>query len=396
MILLAVFLSFRLYDGTVLCQLINTIKSNTIDIDYYRDRPPAEKLKIAFYSMKEYLNINGPPAHIESIIDGNEDDLLFTYLQKIQLFYCTSYSAPSSSSSGSRSSNRKYGGSNKSLNRSHSLNTADKKHPLEYRTQTSSPFPTLHSNSSCTNLESIKENKVMEKALKQRPHSYHELSTMHLTSSSGARVIAVESGSSSEAEDDHDQVESGIPDDVTSKYDGNAATQSNPTSKVPSKLSLSSSCPSAPIASILKNSADNPTNSDIASVESSDNVSEDTKSRVSVDSLEGRRQPTGSVDGRKQSANVTPVVTPSRHQVPPLPNKAPPPLPPGTKRSLMAAMESPDSQTSLQSYLNQVKKENVEPCGVCIETKSEVKRVIKQDRELVLGAMKKARKFFYN
>ena len=366
--------------------------------------------------MKEHLNINGPPAHIESIIEGNEDDLLFTYLQKIQLFYCTSYTAPSSSSnSGSaKSPNRKYGGSTKSLNRSHSLNTADKKHPLEYRTQTSSPYPTLHTNSSCTNLESITENKVMEKVLKQRPHSYHELSTVHLTSSSGARVIAVESGSSSEAEFEDNQVESGIPDNVASNSeifansDGNVAARSNPRSKVPSNLSLSSSCPAAPIASILKNSAattdiSNPASSDIASVESSSNASEDTKSRESVGSLDGRRQSfgsmdhrrqsTGSADGRKHSANVTPVVTPSRHQVPPLPNKAPPPLPPGTKRSLMEAMESTDSQTSLQSYLNQVKKENAEPCEVCIETKNEAKSILKQDRELVIGAMKKARKF---
>ena len=362
--------------------------------------------------MKEYLNINGPPAQIESIIEGNEDDMLFTYLQKIKLFYCTSYAAPSSTSGSSQSPSRKYG-STMSLNRSHSLNTADKKHPLEYRTQTSSPFPTLHTNSSCTNLESIKENKVMEKVLKQRPHSYHELSTVHLTSSSGARVIAVESGSSSEAEDD--QVESGIPDDLTSNTetatnkDRNFATQNNPTSKMPSNFSLSSSCPSAPIASILKHSAvaasdtSNPASSDIASVESSSNASEDTRSRVSVGSLDGRgqsegsmdgrRQSTGSVDGRKQSANVTPVVTPSRHQVPPLPNKAPPPLPSGVKRQLMGAMESTDSQSSLQSYLNQVKKENTEPCEICMETKSEVKNLLRQDRELVVGPLKKARKF---
>ena len=346
--------------------------------------------------MKEHLNINGPPAHIESIIEGNEDDLLFTYLQKIQLFYCTSYTAPSSSSnSGSaKSPSKKYGGSAKSLNRSHSLNTADKKHPLEYRTQTSSPYPTLYTNSSCTNLESITENKVMEKVLKQRPHSYHELSTVHLTSSSGARVIAVESGSSSEAEFEDDQVESGTPHEVASNNeivannDGNTAARSNPTSKAPSNFSQSSSCPSAPIASILKNSVAttdtlNPASSDIASVESSSNASEDTKSRESVDSL----------DGRKQSANVTPAVIPSRHQVPPLPNKAPPPLPPGTKRSLMGAMESTDSQTSLQSYLNQVQKENAEPCEVCVDTKREMKNVLKQDRKLVIGAMKKACKF---
>jgi len=399
---------YRLYDGTVLCQLINTIKSNTINIDNYRDRSPAEKLEIAFYSMKECLNINGPTAHIDNIVAGNEDDLLFTYLQKIKLFYCTSFTAPTSSTTSgtTQSLNRKYSSTN-SLNRSHSLNAADKKHPLEYRTQTSSPcpYPTLYSNSSCTNLESINENKVMRKVKKQRPHSYHELSMVHLTSSSGARVIAVESGSSSEGEDE--QVENGIPDDMAATTSNNV-TQSTATSKIPSNLSLSSSCPSAPITSILKHpqaaasDTSNPTCSDITSMESSSNAPEDTRSRVSEGSLDSRRHSIGSMDekrqsaetvgDRKQSANVTPAVTPSRHQVPPLPNKAPPPLPPGTRRSLMGALESPDSHSSLQSYLNQVKKENDEPCEAYLEIKSEIKSQMRQDIQLVVGFMKKTSK----
>ena len=370
---MAILFTYRLYDGIVLCQLINTIKSNTIDVDYYRDKTPAERLKIAFFSIKEHLNINGPQATIESIIGGKEDDLLFLYLEKIKLFYCTSY--------GPNITPIMYG-STKSLNRSHSLSAADNKRPMrEYRSQTSSPYPpTLYANNSCTNLESIKEKSTTNnKKRKPRPHSYHELSTAHLMSSSGARVISVDSGSASEPED---EISTANKSHAHVANSNNKAVENNSAPKAPLNYSQFN-------AVIPKPSGLNKP--------SSSTVLKGTSDQVKASSVSNGSKPQDSVEGRK---HTTPNVTPTRHQLPPLP-KAPPPPPPAissVKRQITKQIDSTDGQSSLQAFLSlsQSRRDltTVAACETCIETQAKVENIIKKERELILYPLQRACKFF--
>jgi len=356
-------------------------------VDYYRDKTPAERLQIAFFSIKEHLNINGPPASIENIIEGKEDDLLFLYLEKIKLFYCTSYGP---------SMNPNIYGSTKSLNRSHSLNAADNKHTIrEYRSQTSSPYPPLYANNSYTNLESINETTTTTAKRKihrnPRPHSYHELSTTHLMSSSGARVIAVETGSASELEED-DDVDSDTLDrtaaDKTHAQVANASnkvSQNSPASKMSSNYSQLNNV--ALQSSDLKNKTTSPAASPQKSapdqVKSSSASNDGTKSQ---DSSEERKH-----SGR--------VVTPTRHQLPPLPKVAPPPPPvvASVKRQIATQMESTDTQNSLQTFLSlsQSRKNmaTAVACETCTETQAKVENIIKQERELVIRPLQRACKF---
>ena len=363
------FHTYRLYDGIVLCQLINTIKSNTIDVDSYRDKTPAERLQIAFFSIKEHLNINGPPATIESIVEGKEDDMLFLYLEKIKLFYCTSY--------GPDITPKMYG-STKSLNWSHSLSAADNKRPMrEYRSQTSSPYPPpLYSNNSCTNLESIKEGSTTNKKghRKPRPHSYHELSTAHLMSSSGARVISVDTGSASEPEDESSIVQGAMT--VTS------SNNKTSTSKEPLDYSQLNTVVPKP-SGLNKTSSTAPPLKGTPDQVKANNVSNDTK-------------PWDSVEGRK---HATPNVTPPRHQLPPFP-KAPPPPPPAiasVKRQITKQIESTDGQSSLQAFLSLSHSRRdltAAACDTCIDTQAKVEDIIKKERELILYPLQRACKFF--
>ena len=357
---------FRLYDGVVLCQLINTIKSNAIDVDSYRDKTPAERLQIAFYSIKEHLNINGPQAPIESIIEGKEDDLLFLYLEKIKLFYCTSY--------GPNIMPKLYG-STKSLNRSHSLSAADNKRPMrEYRSQTSSPYPPpLYANNSCTNLESIKEKSTSNKKRKPRPHSYHELSTAHLTSSSGARVISVDTGSASEPEDESSTAHGAATVDKSRAQvanGNNIALENNPAPKAPSSYSQ--------LNTVVPNKC------------SSSTALKSTSDQVKVDGVSNDAKLQDSVEGRK---HVTPNVTPPRHQLPPLP-KAPPPPPPtitSVKRQITKQIDSTDGQSSLQAFLSlSQSRRDLASCETCIEIQAKVENIIKKERELILYPLQRA------
>ena len=398
----------------MLCQLINTMKSNTIDVDYYRDRTPAERLQIAFFSIKEHLNINGPPAPVESIIEGREDDLLFLYLEKIKLFYCTSY-APAI--------HPKLYGSTKSLNRSLSLNAADNKCPLkEYRSQTPSPYPSpLYGNSSCTSLESIKEKSTSNKKMmyrNRRPHSYHELSTVsHLMSSSGARVISVETGSASEAEDEsniqdtsvrgdkcHPQVANSNDISSPSKISSNYSQLNNvvPKTATFNKSPLSTSplhspsdqngIPSNSVSTLPSNSVPTLPTNNVPTLPSN-NVLSDIKAHDNVEVKKHSGRTTG----------VTPTVIPTRHQRPPLPKAPPPPLPPSAgsvKRQIATQMTSTDGQSSLQTFLSlsQSKRdlENIATgaaCEVCMETKAKIENVMKKERELTLYPLQRACKF---
>ena len=347
-------------------------------MDYYRDKTPEERLQIAFHSIKEHLNINGPPAPVESIIEGRQDDLLFLYLEKIKLFYCTSYDP---------NINRKMHSSTKSLNRSHSLSSADNKRPLrEYRSQTSSPYPPPFANSSCTNLESIKE-KSTTKRKTHRPHSYHELSTTHLMSSSGARVVSVEMGSASEPEDDNILNGAATTAYVQVVNSNNEASQNNPACKVTSNYSQINSAVTKASSGTTKmsSSASSPLKAPLDHLKSND-ASNENKSQDSV-------------DGRK---HATPNVTPTRHQLPPLP-KAPPPPPPNVasvKRQITAQMESTDGQTSLQTFLSlSQSRRNLEnamtnaACETCLETRATVESIIKKERELILYPLQRACKF---
>ena len=363
-------ITYRLYDGVVLCQLINTIKSNTIDVDSYRDKTPAERLQIAFYSIKEHLNINGPQAPIESIIEGKEDDLLFLYLEKIKLFYCTSY--------GPHITSKMYG-STKSLNRSHSLSAADNKRPMrEYRSQTSSPYPPpLYANNSCTNLESIKEQSTSNRKRKPRPHSYHELSTAHLMSSSGARVISVDTGSASEPEDESSTVHGAATVD---KSHAQVANSNN-------KALANNSAPQAPSSHSQLNT--------VVPKPSSSTALKGTLDQVKVNGVSNDAKLRDSVEGRK---HVTPNVTPPRHQLPPLP-KAPPPPPPAiasVKRQITKQIDSTDGQSSLQAFLSlsQSRRDlTAAACETCMETQAKVENIIKKERELILYPLQRACKF---
>lgn len=318
-------------------------------MDDYRDKTPEERLQIAFFSIKEHLNINGPPAPIESIIEGREDDLLFLYLEKIKLFYCTSY--------GPTINPKTHYGSTKSLNRSHSLNAADNKRPTgrEYRSQTSSPYPgPLYANNSCTNLESIMENSTNRMMHRNpRPHSYHELSTGHVMSSSGARVVAVETESASELEENDVDIESN--------------------NIIPTTSDLKNKNPSS-IASSFRGPSDQ--------VKSSD-ASDSTKSQDGT-------------EARKISSGVTPTVIPKRHKLPPFPKSAPPPPPPvaaNIRRQIAAQMESTDEgHSSLRTFLS-LSKMNLKtaiPCEACIETQAKFENIIKKERELFLHPLQKA------
>lgn len=346
-------------------------------MDYYQNKTPAERLQIAFSSIKEHLNINGPQASIKNIIEGREDDLLFLYLEKIKLFYCTSYGP---------SINSKIYGSTKSLNRSHSLNAADNKFPVrEYRSQTPSPYPPLYANNSCTNLESIEEttaptNRKMRR--NPRPHSYHELSTTHLMSSSGARVIAVETGSTSEPEDDDvngDLLDRTAPDKPHAQVanGNNRALQNSLTSKMSSNYSqLNNVVPG------LKNnitlSAALPQKSAPDQVKSSTASNDGTKSQDSVEE-------------RKYSGRV---MSPTRHQLPPLPKAAPPPPPvvASVKRQIATQMESTDTHKSLQTFLSlSQSRRDLEN----MKTQAKVENIIKQERELALRPLQRARKFSF-
>ena len=366
---------YRLYDGVVLCQLINTLQPNTIDVDFYRDKTPAERLQIAFFSIKEHLNINGPPASIESIIEGKQDDLLFLYLEKIKLFYCTSY--------GLNVNPRMYS-STKSLNRSHSLSAADGNRPLrDYRSQTSSPYPpALYANNSCTSLESIKERSSGDrKALrKSRPHSYHELSAT-LMSSSGARVISVETGSASEPEDDSNVVQASVTASANSDspaVDNNSATKLlNAGVPKPSGLYKATST-----SSLLTTSEQASTNT-IGSVTPDQANSSNTKLR---DTIEGRKR-------------ATPNITPPRHQLPPLPKVPPPPLPAiaSATRQLTRKIESTDGgQPSLQALLSLSRSGRhltAATSDTHMETQAKVENIIRGERELILYPLQRACKF---
>lgn len=363
-----------MYDGVVLCQLINTIKNNTIDVESYRDKSPVERLQIAFYSIKEHLNINGPQAPIENIIEGKEDDLLFLYLEKIKLFYCTSY--------GPNITPILYG-STKSLNRSHSLSAADNKRPMrEYRSQTSSPYPPpLYANNSCTNLESIKEWSSSNRKRKPRPHSYHELSTAHLMSSSGARVISVDTGSASEPEDESSTAHGATTVDKSQVANGNnKALENNSAPKAPSSYSKLNTV-------VPKPSGLNKPSSSTAFKGTSD--------QVKANSVSSDAKLRDGVEGRK---HVTPNVTPPRHQLPPLP-KAPPPPPPAiasVKRQITKQIDSTDGQSSLQAFLSlsQSRRDlTVAACDTCIETQAKVESIIKKERESILYPLHRACKF---
>lgn len=371
-------LFYRLYDGYVLCQLINTIKSNAIDADDYRDKTPAERLQIAFFAIKEHLNINGPPAPIESIIEGKEDDLLFLYLEKIKLFYCTSYGP---------TINTKMYGSTKSLGRSHSLNAADNKRPTrEYRSQTSSPYPPpLYANNSCTNLQSIKETSSDRKVhgRNPRPHSYHELSTAaHLMSSSGARVISVETGSASEHEDES------IVQDGADEWHTQVANGNN---KVLQNNSLASKTNNSQLKNVVTKTS---TVTKAPTLTGSPHKRPTDQNHV-LNSGESQ----DSLERKKCSSSITPTVTLTRHQRPPLP-KAPPPPPPtvaSVKRQVVTQMESTDGQSSLQTFLSlsQSKRdlENIATavsCETCLETQIKMENVIKKERELILYPLQKA------
>ena len=370
---------YRLYDGTVLCQLINTIKSNTIDADSYRDKTPEERLQIAFYSIKEHLNINGPPAPVENIIEGREDNLLFQYLQKIKLFYCTSY--------GPHAMPKMYG-STKSLNRSHSLNTVDNAHTLrEYRSQTSSPY--LFANNSCTNLESIKERRSIKRKA-HRPHSYHELSTAHLMSSSGARVISVDTADSASEHEEENTL-----DEAATATDKSHAQVANDCSENKSTFRVTSQVPNG----IAKPSAQTTASSVALPVK----APSDHNMKFNNTSIETKSQ--DGVEGRKQA---TPNMTPPRHQLPPLPKAAPPPLPPNAasvKRQLTTQMQSTDGQKSLQStdgqkslqtfltLSNSRRDLTTAACETCVETQAKVENIIKKERELILYPLQRACKF---
>ena len=357
---------YRLYDGTVLCQLINTIKSNTIDVDSYRDKTPEERLQIAFYSIKEHLNINGPPAPAESITEGREDDLLFLYLQKIKLFYCTIY--------GPNVKPKMYG-STKSLNKTHSLIATDNTQTLrEYRSQTSSPY--LFANNSCTNLESIEEQRTTKRKAR-RPHSYHELSTAHLMSSSGARVISVETESASEEESMLDGTSTASDRLHTQVANGN--NDNNPASRVTSQVNNG----------IAKTSAETKVLSSVAlPLKAPSDYMKFNSTSIEI-------KPRDGAEGRK---HATPNMTPPRHQLPPLP-KAPPPLPPpnaaNIRRQLATQMQSTDGQKTLQTFSSHSRRDltTTAACETCVETQVKVENIIKKEKEQILYPLQQARKF---
>ena len=356
----------------MLCQLINTIQANTIDVDSYRDRTPAERLQIAFFSIKEHLNINGPPASIESIIEGKQDDLLFMYLEKIKLFYCTSYGP---------SVNPRMYGSTKSLNRSHSLSAADSSRPLrDYRSQTSSPYPpALYTNNSCTSLESIKERSSDDRKAnrKPRPHSYHELSTA-LMSSSGARVISVETAS--EPEDDGNAVQAVTPSALVTHSDSRLV-DNNSTTKLHN--TAVAGLDETKSTSSLKATSEQASTNGVGSITSDQANTNSTKLR---DSIEGRKR-------------ATPNATPPRHQLPPLPRVPPPPLPAvaSVTRQLVRQMESTDGgQPSLQTILSLSKSRpdfTTATSDTSMETQVKVENIIKKERELILYPLQRACEF---
>ena len=340
-------------------------------MDSYRNKMPEERLHIVFHSIKEHLNINGPPAPVENIIEGRGDDLLFMYLQKIKLFYCTSY--------GPQAKPKMYS-STKSLNRSHSLSTVDNTHVArEYRSQTSSPH--LFANNNCTNLESIKERRTTKRKA-HRPHSYHELSTAHLMSSSGARVISVDTDSASEHEEENTLDGAATTADKSHTQVANDHSDNKSTFKVTSQVHNGIAKPSAQTTA---SSVTLPVKAPSDHIMKSNNTSIKTKSQ---DDVEGRKQ-------------ATPNMTPPRHQLPPLPKAAPPPLPPNVasvKRQLATQMQSTDGQKSLQTFLslsNSRRDLTTTACETCVETQAKVENIIKKERELILYPLQRACKFHY-